>query len=87
MLAQTLFLEHNRIVKTLTISEAKKNLEKVADRALEGEAVFIKRKTKLLALLPCLPVAPPDYFRDDYGPEEIRESNTLAAQAPKGIIP
>ena len=78
-------------MKTLSISEAKRELGRVADRALEGEPVFIIRKSRILALqeyrLPePVPARPAGYFADCYTPDEIKESNRAASIGPKKII-
>lgn len=79
-------------MKTLSISEAKRDLGRVADQALRGEPVFIVRKAHILLLqeyhLPePVPVRPPGYFTDCHSAEEARQSNRLASLGPRKIVP
>ena len=79
-------------MKTLSISEAKRSLEKVADAALQGQPALITRKSKLLILqefpLPePIPQPPPGYFNDCYAPDEIEEVNFLATQGSISVKP
>ena len=79
-------------MKALSISEAKRELGRVADQALQGETIFIVRKSRILALqeyrLPePVPARPPGYFADCHAPDEIGESNRLASVGPKRIVP
>ena len=72
---------------TLSVSQAKRHLGKVADAALRGKPVLIIRKSKLLILQSYempepIPLRPPGYFHDLYTPEEIAEINFLASKAP-----
>lgn len=71
---------------TLSISEARRRLGEIADRAIRGEQIIIIRKSKLLVLkeleLPePVPMRPPGYFEDCYDEEYVRESNELARQS------
>lgn len=79
-------------MKTLSISEAKQKLGKVADDALKGKPTLIVRKSKLLVLqayaLPePIPQRPPGYFDDCYTDAEIKEANYLAAQGDDSLAP
>ena len=79
-------------MKTLSISEAKRELGRAADLALRGEPVFIVRKAHILLLqeyrLPePVPVRPDGYFADCYSPEEARVSNRLASLGPRKATP
>ncbi|MBI4026627.1 MAG: hypothetical protein HY360_16705 [Verrucomicrobia bacterium] len=78
-------------MKALSISEAKRDLGRVADQALQGEPVFIMRKARILTLreyhLPePLPVRPSGYFADCHVPDEIKESNRLASLGPRKVV-
>ncbi len=78
-------------MKALSISAAKRELGRVADHALQGEPVFIMRKARILTLqeyhLPePLPVRPAGYFADCHAPDEIKESNRLAALGPRKVV-
>ena len=78
-------------MKTLSISEAKRDLGKVADQVLQGEPVCIIRKSRILALqeyhLPePVPVRPDGYFADCYTSNEAKESNRLASVGPEKIV-
>jgi len=71
-------------MKTLSISEAKRSLGRVADEALHGEKIIIIRKSRLLMLqeyqpIESVPIRPPGYFKDCYTKAEAKESNRLAA--------
>jgi hypothetical protein len=73
-------------MKTLSLSEAKRRLGRVADQALRGEPVIIIRKSRLLLLqefhpVESIPVRSPGYFKDLYPADEARKSNRLAAQS------
>lgn len=78
-------------MKTHSISEAKRSLGHLADDALRGEAVFIVRKARLLALrefeLPePVPLRPQGYFEDCYDAKEAGESNRLAGHGPRKVV-
>jgi hypothetical protein len=79
-------------MKTLSISQAKQKLGKVADDALEGKPTLIVRKSKLLVLQAYsvpepIPQRPAGYFADCYTTPEIEEANYLANQAGDSIAP
>jgi hypothetical protein len=79
-------------MQTMSLSQAKQRLGKVADAVLRGKPVLIVRKSKLLILqayeLPePIPQRPPGYFRDLYTQQEIQEVNYLASRAGRGIRP
>ncbi len=74
-------------MQTLSVSQAKQRLGKVADSVLRGKPVLIIRKSKLLILqayeLPePIPLRPPGYFKDLYTDQEVAEINYLASRAP-----
>jgi hypothetical protein len=76
-------------MQTLSVSQAKQQLGKVADAALRGKPVLIIRKSKLLILQAYempepIPMRPPGYFHDLYTKEEVAEVNYLASRAPIG---
>ena len=76
---------------TVSISEAKRRLGAMADRALEGEQIVIVRKSKLLVLkaleIPApVPIRPAGYFDDCYGKTEAQDSNKLAARSARKIV-
>jgi hypothetical protein len=76
---------------TVSISEAKKRLGQIADRAIEGDHIVIVRKSKLLVLKPLevpepVPMRPPGYFHDCYDEDAIKESNELAARSVRKIV-
>jgi hypothetical protein len=55
---------------TISISEAKRRLGEIADRALEGEQIAIVRKSKLLVFKQLqipepVPMRPPGYFDEE----------------------
>ena len=79
-------------MKTLSISQAKQKLGKVADAALRGEPTLLVRKSKLVvvqayALPEPIPQRPPGFFRDCYSGKEIQEANYLAEQGHDSIKP
>jgi hypothetical protein len=56
------------VITTLSISEAKRRLGEIADRAIQGEQIVIIRKSRLLVLKEMefpepVPMRPPGYFR------------------------
>lgn len=60
--------------------------------AVAGETVVIQRDNHRVALrsleaIPNPEVAPPEYFAEDYSPEEVVELNALASQAPRVSLP
>lgn len=76
---------------TVSISEAKQHLGKIADRALRGEQIVIVRKSKLLVLreleLPDpVPMRPPGYFDDCYDRAAAKEDTKLAARSVRRIV-
>lgn len=79
-------------MKTLSISDAKQSLGRVADQIVDsGEPVVLVRGSKLLILQPYDPPAPiPNhpvgYFADAMTPEEIDESNLLAQDSPAELV-
>ncbi len=79
-------------MQTISVSQAKQRLGKVADDALKGKPVLIIRKSKLLILQAYefpepIPLRPPGYFRDLYSKEETEEVNYLASRARSTIRP
>ena len=73
-------------MKTLSLSEAKRRLGRVADQALRGEPVIIIRKSRLLLLqefhpVESIPMRGPGYFKNLYPAAEASKSNRLAAQS------
>ena len=79
-------------MQTISVSQAKQRLRKVADDALKGKPVLIIRKSKLLILqayqLPePIPLRPPGYFQELYSEEETAEVNYLASRADATIHP
>ena len=79
-------------MKTVSISEAKSHLGKIADEVLQGETVLIVRKSELLILrkyqLPePIPVRPIGYFDEEDTPEEIALLNLAASEAPQTVLP
>jgi hypothetical protein len=79
-------------MQTMSVSQAKQRLGKVADDALKGKPVLIIRKSKMLILqayeLPePIPLRPPGYFRGLYSKEETAEVNYLASRADTSIHP
>ena len=79
-------------MQTISVSQAKQRLGKVADDALKGKPVLIIRKSKLLILqaydLPePIPRRPAGYFRDLYSKDEIGEVNYLASKSGNKIRP
>lgn len=76
---------------TMSISEAKRRLGRVADQALKGEPVIIIRKSRLLVLqefhpIESIPARSPGYFKDLYPAREAVKSNRLAAQSARRIV-
>ncbi len=76
---------------TVSISEAKRRLGKIADRALQGEQIIIVRKSKLLVLKQLeqpesAPMRPDGYFDDCYDKAAAKESNKLAARSTQTIV-
>jgi hypothetical protein len=71
---------------TISVEEAQQKLKSLADRALNGESVFIRvhGTDQLLSLQSVPPELPPNYLAQCYGPEEVAEENYLATFAPKG---
>lgn len=73
-------------MKTLSISEAKSTLGKIADDVLKGDTILIARKSRYVVLqayeLPVpVPIQPPGYFTDCYtSAAEIKEANKLETQ-------
>jgi hypothetical protein len=79
-------------VQTISVSQAKQRLGKVADAALRGKPVLIIRKSKLLILqayeLPePVPLRPPGYFSNLYTDRETAEVNYLASRAGRSARP
>jgi hypothetical protein len=79
------------MLTTISISEAKRRLGEIADRALEGSPIVIVRKHKLLVLsrfeMPDpVPMRPPGYFDDCYDKAATLESNRLAAHSTRKIV-
>jgi hypothetical protein len=79
-------------MQTISVSQAKQRLGKVADAALRGKPVLIIRKSRLLILQAYdipepIPIRPPGYFRDLYTNREMDEVNFLAARAGRGTEP
>lgn len=79
-------------MKTMSVSQAKQQLGKVADAALRGQPVLIVRKSKLLILQAYempepIPLRPPGYFRDLYTEAEVKDVNYLAARAGNELKP
>jgi hypothetical protein len=86
------FLDHIWTMETLSLSQAKQRLGKVADAVLRGKPVLIIRKSKLLILQAYempepVPLRPPGFFHDLYTADEIAEVNFLASRAPVGTRP
>lgn len=74
-------------MQTLSVSQAKQRLGKVADSVLRGKPILIIRKSKLLILQAYempepIPLRPPGYFNDLYSEQEVAEVNYLASRAP-----
>lgn len=79
-------------MKTISISEAKSHLGKIADEVLRGETVLIVRKSELLILhkyqLPePIPIRPIGYFDEEDTPDEIALMNLAASEAPQVLLP
>ena len=79
-------------MKTMSVSQAKQRLGKVADAALRGDPVLIIRKSKLLILQAYempepIPLRPPGYFRDLYTEQETAAVNYLSSRAGRGSRP
>lgn len=78
---------------TVQLSEAKRQLGRLADDALKGERVLILRKNQLLSLEPYeLPEMPPPrprgYFSGCYaGKSERQKENRRAAKASRIVEP
>jgi hypothetical protein len=72
---------------TLSLEEAQKSLQNLAQRALQGEAVYIRvaGAEGFLSLQSVPTDLPPNYLAQCYGPEEITEEDHLASFAPKGV--
>ena len=78
-------------MRTLSISEAKRSLGRVADEALHGEKIIIIRKSRLLTLqeyqpVESIPQRPPGYFKDAYTKAEIKELNRFARWSVKRMV-
>ena len=73
---------------TLTVEEAQHDLRTLANRALQGEKVFIRVEgsNELLTLQSALTELPPNYLSQCYGSTEIAEEDYLARFAPKGSL-
>lgn len=76
---------------TVSISEAKRRLGKIADRAIQGEQIIIVRKSKLLVLKELeipepVPMRPPGYFNDIYDKADAKECNKFAARSVRKIV-
>jgi hypothetical protein len=71
---------------TLTVEEAQHALRSIVERALQGEAVFIRVEGSagLLSLQSVPAELPPNYLAQCYGPEEIAAEEYLAGFGPKG---
>ena len=71
---------------TISISEAKRRLGEIADRAIQGEQIVISRKSRLLVLKELdipepVPIRPPGFFDDCYEERAAKESNKLARRS------
>ena len=80
--------------KTVSLSEAKTYLGRLADRAAAGETIYIARGRNrfVLQLVPeiePIPMRPAGYFEDAYSREDVKEMNALAkrsvVKAPKDL--
>jgi prevent-host-death family protein len=79
------------MLNTVSITEAKRHLGDIADRALQGEQVVIVRKSKLLALVQIempepVPMRPRGYFQDCYDSASVREENKLAVRSVRRVV-
>jgi hypothetical protein len=79
-------------MKTITLKEAAQQLDALADQALQGQAVLISKEQRLLILkefqpFEPIPERPLGYFDDCYDENDIEESNSLAEQSVKEMVP
>jgi antitoxin (DNA-binding transcriptional repressor) of toxin-antitoxin stability system len=79
-----LFETHVRLMKTIKVSEAKRNFTKVFARAKRGETIILQNGDDYMQLVPCvmpepIPVRPPGYFAADE--ETVRVRNTLGEES------
>ncbi len=77
-------------MNTVSISEAKRSLGRLADRAIKGKPSLIIRGTKLLVLQTYDMPEPfekhPVGYYGDYDEDEITLESRLAKKSPRGII-
>jgi len=71
-------------VKTIKISEAKRNFSKVFARAKRGETIILQNGDDYVQLIPCvmpgpIPVRPADYFTAD--DETVRQRNSWGEES------
>jgi hypothetical protein len=69
---------------TVTLDEAQKSFDSLAQRALDGESILIQVDGRLLSLKSVAPDLPDNYLASCYGPQEIAEEDYLASLAPRG---
>jgi len=75
------------LLKTIKISEAKRNFGRIFARAKKGETIILQNGTDFMQLVPCVlpepvPLRPPGYFQP--AEDEIAQIN--AAQADSGRV-
>ena len=80
--------------ETFTLSHAKTNLDRLTQKAMKGEPVYIVRGHERFVLrhvrdIAPMPLRPPGYFTNCYTKEEIELDNRLAKasviRAPKDL--
>lgn len=76
-----------RLVKTIRISEAKRNFSKVFARARRGETIILQNGNEFMQLVPCampepIPLRPAGYFEADVVTARLR--NTLGEESGPG---
>ena len=75
------------LLKTIKISEAKRNFGRIFARAKKGETIILQNGTDFMQLVPCVlpepvPLRPPGYFQ----PAEYEIAQINAAQADSGPV-
>ena len=73
-------------MRTLTLDEAQRTLDSIAQLALRGEQIFIRIEgsPELLSLQRVPVELPENYLAACYGREEITQEEYLAEFAPRG---
>jgi hypothetical protein len=72
------------MLKALTISEAKPQLGRLLDKAGAGQAIYLRRKSRLFRIEPVadiepIPARPHGYFAVEEGDPMVAVANTASA--------